>query len=162
MSRLNYCLILLIVASPMVLMLGCGPTPLKTEYVEGVVTLDGEIVPGATVMFVPATEGLGMSANGFTDENGVYKLSAKDPLAKPEAGTLPGEYIVMVIKNDVEVEMSAEEAEAAGVEYKPRPSGYSAPVTYIVPKKYNQKRTTDLKATVVEGENNIPLELTTK
>jgi hypothetical protein len=145
---------------------GCGGQPtLSTEYVEGVVTVDGQPVPEATVTFVPVTEGQGAPATGMTNAQGVYKLTATvtgEVAAKAEAGTLPGEYFVGVMKNLIETPMSQEEAEKAGVEYKPTDE-YSAPkITYVVPQKYNNPRESGLKVTVQAGKNDIPIELTSK
>jgi hypothetical protein len=145
-------------------MVGCGGQPtLSTEYVEGVVTVDGQPVPEATVTFVPVVEGQGAPATGMTNAQGVYKLTATvtgEVAAKAEAGTLPGEYHVGVMKNVIETPMSEEEAEQAGVEYTPADE-YAAPkITYEVPQKYNNPRESGLKVTVQAGQNNIPLELT--
>jgi hypothetical protein len=145
-------------------MVGCGGQPtLSTEYVEGVVTVDGQPVPEATVTFVPVVEGQGAPATGMTNAQGVYKLTATvtgEVAAKAEAGTLPGEYHVGVMKNVIETPMSQEEAEKAGVEYTPADE-YAAPkITYEVPQKYNNPRESGLKVTVQAGQNNIPLELT--
>jgi hypothetical protein len=146
-------------------MAGCGGQPtLNTEYVEGVVTLDGQPVPEATVTFVPVTEGQGASATGMTDQQGVYKLTAAvtgETAAVPEAGTLPGEYHVGVVKTIVETPMSEEEAEQAGVDYVPGDEYASAPkTTFVVPQKYNNPRESGIQVTVESGRNTIPLELT--
>lgn len=145
--------------------MGCdgGGATLKTEPVQGVVTLDGTPVEGATVMFVPVTKGSGLSATGYTDANGVYKLTANtsgEDVAKVEGGTLPGEYHVAVTKAVADVPLSEEEAMEQGVAYKPPAPGQAPQMTYIVPKKYQLAPRSGLKVTVQEGENNIPLELT--
>jgi hypothetical protein len=156
-------------AACLVFFTGCSGSPtLDTEPVEGVVTLDGTPVSGATVMFVAVNEGQGMSANGYTDENGIYRLTAVDTkgaVAEAEGGTLPGEYYVGVVKSETEAQMSAEEAYKQGVKLESS-SGSSAPkapeVTHIVPQKYNNPRQSGLKVTVQEGKNNIPIELSSK
>jgi hypothetical protein len=68
---------------------GCGS---GLSSAEGVVTLDGSPVEGATVTFVPAS-GEGMSASGQTDSNGKFRLSTS---GKP--GAKAGDYKVTVIK----------------------------------------------------------------
>ena len=147
-------------------MVGCGGQPtLSTEYVEGVVTVDGQPVPEATVTFVPVVEGQGAPATGMTNAQGVYKLTATvtgEVAAKAEAGTLPGEYHVGVMKNVIETPMSQEEAEEAGVEYNPVDEYAEPKITYEVPQKYNNPRESGLKVTVQAGQNNIPLELTSE
>ena len=78
--------------SPLVLWLivavGCGS---KLSPVNGVVTLDGKPVAGATVTFV--TSDGKMSATGYTDDSGSFSLSAGSQL-----GAYPGDYKVVVVK----------------------------------------------------------------
>jgi hypothetical protein len=147
--------------------LGCpGTTTLQTEYVEGVVTLDGEPLEGATVTFVPVSAGQGMSATGLTDAQGKYTLTAVgggEVEATAGAGTLPGEYHVGVVKLEMESppddEITEEEAKARGVEDEPSEKLAEPKITHIVPQKYNDPRKSGLKATVQEGDNSIPIEL---
>lgn len=144
--------------------LGCqGESSLPTEYVEGVVTLDGTPVEGATVAFQPVTDGQGMSASGYTDANGVYKLTAiggtEEGKPAVDAGTLPGEYYVMVMKAEAETGISQEEAEESGEKYSAPTGGKNPKMTYHVPKIYQNPRKSGLKVTVKEGDNEIPLEL---
>lgn len=84
---------------------GCGPggsAAIKTDLVEGVVTLDGQAVEGATVTFVPVQEGAGAAATGMTDAAGKYRLTAvgEGQGGAAGAGTLPGEYYVGVLKDE--------------------------------------------------------------
>ena len=167
MHRLNYGLLLFSLTVAPLAMTGCGGgggSDLDTQYVEGVVTLDGKPVPDATVTFVPVTAGQGASATGYTDANGVYKLTAvavgeTSASGEAEAGTLPGEYLVGVTKSVTVAPMSAEEAETKGIPYK-EPSVNEVPkTTHVVPQKYNDPQKSGLKATVTDGENTIPLEL---
>lgn len=141
---------------------GCAakPSAMKTEEVEGVVTLDGQPVPDATVTFVPVQAGNGASATGTTDAEGKYRLTAMASGASgsPGAGTLPGEYYVGVMKVSLPAIPTSEEA--VGPQGKQRPT--SAPLTHVVPEKYNTPQNSGLKATVKEGKNDIPLTLTTK
>jgi hypothetical protein len=69
---------------------GCG-SQLKTVKVEGVVTLDGKALPGATVTFTPLGEG--RSASGRTDRDGGFRLTT----FRTDDGALPGEYKVIVV-----------------------------------------------------------------
>jgi hypothetical protein len=69
---------------------GCGrPSVVK---VEGVVTLDGKPLPGATVSFMPAHEGQGQLASGRTDADGSFRLTT----FRTDDGALPGEYKIIV------------------------------------------------------------------
>ena len=146
------------------LLAGCsGGGALTTEYVEGVVTFDGQPVAEATVMFVPVAEGQGLSATGMTDAQGVYRLTAANlegKTAAPGTGTLPGEYYVGVIKSVSETPMSEEEAHEKGVPYVATQAGEAPPITHEIPQKYNNPKESGLKATVQSGKNTIPLELT--
>lgn len=142
-----------------ILLTGCGEV-LDTEPVTGKVTLDGDPVEGATVNFRPVDPEVGCSATGITDAEGIYKLTATDPTAKTDAGTLPGEYQITVFKNQAAEVVSTEEAEESGGEATTLAPGQDPEITYHVPKKYNMERTSGLKETVKEGENEINLELT--
>lgn len=148
-------------------LIGCGgPSTIKTEYVEGLLTVDGEPVPDATVQFVPVNEGQGLPAVGMTDERGIYTLTASpggDQRAEHGGGTTPGEYHVGIIANKVDTPMSPEEAEEAGIEYQPPSEAeqrQGPPITYVVPQKYNYPKGSGITVTVSEGKNDIPLELT--
>jgi hypothetical protein len=69
---------------------GCGGAG-KPVPVRGVVTLDGTPLPRATVLFLHQDAG-GRDANGFTDAEGVFRLST----FKPDDGALPGKYRVVI------------------------------------------------------------------
>lgn len=164
MKRLNSYLRALVSALGLALLTGCsGGSSLDTEYVEGVVTMNGAPVPDATVMFVPVSEGQGLSATGMTDAKGNYRLTAANTgvgMAAAGKGTLPGEYFVGVTKSIQEPELSEEEAFDKGVKYVAPKPGQAPKVTHVVPKKYNKAKESGLTATVKEGKNIIPLELT--
>jgi hypothetical protein len=141
---------------------GCGKTKVtvSTDLVEGVVTLDGQPVAGATVTFTPVKDGAGAPATGMTDSTGKYALTAIGTGmagAKPGAGTLPGEYYVGVLKDEMpSVPGSGQE-------------GYQAPQTdqvplaptmkHVVPEQFNDPQKSGIKVTVKSGKNDIPIEL---
>jgi len=75
---------------------GCSDGKLKTEPVRGVVTLDGKPLAEAAVSFVPKNDGEGAPGFGRTNEKGEYILQTM--AGNPNAGTLPGEYIVTISK----------------------------------------------------------------
>jgi hypothetical protein len=165
MHRLNCGLLLLGLAIYAVGMTGCGggEAVLDTEFVQGVVTLDGKPVAEATVVFVPVTEGKGVSATGRTDASGTYKLTAANTggaAATAEGGTLPGEYYVGVTKSVSETPLSEEEAFEKGVKYVAPAPGQAPKLTHEVPQKYNKPLESGLKVTVQAGTNDIPIELT--
>src|SRR5947208_10478634 len=73
---------------------GCGNRGLGK--VEGVVTLDGAPLSGATVSFMPVGEG--RAASGLTDGNGYFQLTT----FRTDDGALPGDYRVIVVLDDTE------------------------------------------------------------
>jgi len=138
------------------MLVGCGGTKsrgLKVEYVEGVVTLDGQPVPGASVIFHPVTPGgLTEPAGGYTNANGVYKLSSTN--GDPERGAVAGDYVVTVEKIEIIDPNMARS-------YDEQVMLPSLPITekHIVAEVYRVPATTPLKFTVTPGRNKIDLEL---
>jgi hypothetical protein len=164
-TKMRRDLLLLCAIASAVAVTGCGDATntLDTEYVEGVVTLDGEPVADATVTFVPVEEGQGAPATGMTDQQGVYTLTAAvtgEVSATHGAGTLPGEYYVGVTKMIVETPMSEEEAEKMGVEYISPATDTPPSITHVVPERYNSPRQSGIRVAVQAGSNDIPIELT--
>src|SRR5205823_4984131 len=70
----------------------------KTYKVEGLVTLDGKPLAGATVSFLPEAQD-GQPAAGLTGRDGVFRLQT----FYPGDGALPGSYKIVVTKSDDEV-----------------------------------------------------------
>ncbi len=73
---------------------GCGGKN-KAIKVEGIVTLDGKPVDGATVSFVPEG-GNGHPANGLTGSDGVFHLTT----FSPGDGAVAGDYKITVTRAD--------------------------------------------------------------
>lgn len=149
-------------AGMMLASVGCGEkkNTLKTEEVEGVVTLDGAPVPDATVTFVPVEMGKGATATGITDAEGKYRLTAVAPGFSPQpgSGTLPGEYNVGVVKVKLpEHPTSTEQAMP-----KPGQRPQNSAMTYVVPQKFENPLNSGIKKSVKEGKNDIPIDLTSK
>jgi len=142
-------LFLLMVAN----MSGCSDGRMKTEYVSGIITLNGEPLADATVGFGPKESGQGAVGFARTNEKGEYVLQAMN--GRPDAGTLPGEYAVTVAK------------------YKLVPTGrketnsYTGEITdemtsvFIFPKMatYANADTTPFVATVVKGKNRFDFDV---
>lgn len=82
--------LLVLLAGLLVAVSGCGGDTLVP--VEGIVTLDGKPVEGATVVFVP-DNAPGRPAQAFTDADGRFQLSTVS-----QRGAQPGTYKVLVTK----------------------------------------------------------------
>jgi len=137
---------------------GCNKSKfLKTEYVEGIVRLDGEIVPeGTEVMFSPVVEGKGMPAIGRTDKSGLYTLSSTDGV--PGKGAVEGDYKITVKYYEV---TEYEEGDPRA----PRDSYGNAQLStskLVTPPVYSQIMRTPLTYTVVKGKQTHDLDLVSK
>jgi hypothetical protein len=115
--------------------LGCGKSTPQGE-ISGKITFNGKPVAEGTVSFMNDSAGTGTEG---PLKDGNYKLNA--PLA-------PGEYKVMVTPLVVQQQDGGKGPEVA-IE-KPAPD---------IPKKYRVIGTTDLKATVKDGKQEINFEL---
>jgi len=153
----NRSVIVLLLIGPL-LLVGCGGSSgrsLQVEYVEGVVSLDGQPVSEASIAFLPKNEGNGTeAAGGFSDARGVYKLSSIN--GDFERGAVAGEYIVTVSKietNNPFEGMSEEEAEKAAAR------GLVPTQKELLPTIYQNRRNTPLSFTVNKGRNKIDIEL---
>ncbi|QDS87198.1 hypothetical protein EC9_13760 [Rosistilla ulvae] len=119
------------------LIAGCSGPPSDQPdlgQVTGVVTLDGEPLPAAQIVFQP-TEG--RASNGLTDAEGNYVLDFN--LDTP--GAKVGSHQVRITTFS-EVDPSQE------------------PTPELLPAKYHSK--TELTATVAAGDNEIPFDLQSK
>lgn len=139
---------------------------LDTAKVSGKVTLGGQPVEGAQVVFAP-TSGGGKAATGRTDASGNYALTTLDP----EDGALPGSYRVMISKTEggattpaVDTSgMTQEQADAASAEaYYSSAAAKEAgsrkaaeEVKDLLPAKYKNPGTSGFTAEVKSGENNV-------
>jgi hypothetical protein len=139
--------------------IGCGPPVVvrpATFQVTGTVTLDGSPVEGAAVSFVPAPGGT--AAAGTTDASGKYTLTTFEG----GDGALPGEYSVKIAKYEggpVATGTASEGDEGMmTAEYDAQAQGQEtddAGPKNLLPEKYNDESTSELKATVTEGTNSF-------
>jgi hypothetical protein len=133
-----------------------GDNQVDVYEVTGTVTLDGKPLADALVTFSPKA---GQPvATGQTDSSGKYTLQTYEA----GDGAAAGEYVALVYKN--EADASAASGPAAHDPNNPNPQAHSGPsrrtaVKSLVPQKYGSVDQSDLKVTVKEGENNIPLDL---
>jgi hypothetical protein len=85
---------------------GCGNRSLSK--VEGVVTLDGSPLSGATVSFMPVGEG--RAASGLTDGDGYFRLTT----FRTDDGALAGDYkVVVVVDNSERIPATTDEEKKA-------------------------------------------------
>ncbi|ADB18536.1 hypothetical protein Psta_3881 [Pirellula staleyi DSM 6068] len=126
---------------------GCGSSGMV--QVAGVVTLDGQPVEGAAVMFMPAE---GRPAEGYTDATGNFLLQTQTP----GDGVAPGVYRVTVVKTKVYgVEVNEDGTSGAF-----NPAAFRE--EFLVPKKYSMPDTSGLEYTIEPGMASLKLELTSK
>lgn len=130
---------------PAIAFVGCDNKNLPaTVPAEGVVTLDGKEVEGATVVFI-ADQG-SYNATGITDANGKFQLSAFDE----KTGAVPGSYKVEINKTIIE-----RKGESKGEAM--------SEVRYGLPAKYATIAKSGLEFTIPEkGDKNIKIELKSK
>jgi hypothetical protein len=112
--------------------LGCGPGGPEIATVEGTVTLDGEPLPNASVVFVPED---GRPAGATTDAQGHYELTFTE-----------GRQGAIVGKNKVRISTARDPSETPGGD--PIPA-----VPETIPMKYNAQ--TELEFTVEPGQRNV-------
>jgi hypothetical protein len=143
---------------------GCGS---GTNKVEGVVTLDGKPVQGASVSFMPQG-GTGQFADGFTDAEGRFTLATSG-----KAGVRSGTYKVVVTKTDaVAVEMvpgspeymskMKKEGPKAGPPAMRPGGGASSGPKSLLPAVYSKPDTTPLTQKVPPDSSPVKLELKSK
>ena len=154
MNKINF----LVLTGVMVcLVSGCSGSGIVTGYVEGVITLNGEPVPSATITFTPKADADGQAATGFSNENGVYKLTTQG--GKDEGGAIPGEYFVAISKSDVPI-IRLDQGSYDQQTVQSSAPGVTPRFDSKLPKYYGNPATSGLTATVNKGRNNIPFELT--
>jgi len=131
-----------------VVILGCNDGKLRTYPVSGTITYKGEPLAGATIGFVPKTEGQGDTGFGRTDARGFYQLQTMR--GNVNAGTTPGEYYVTVVK-----------VESVGTGVFVVESGVRSEAEETVsriPERYSTTQS-GLTATVVRGRNVFDFDL---
>jgi hypothetical protein len=118
-----------------------GPT---TVEVTGIVTMDGTPIEGANVVFSPSGgDDSRLASQATTDSAGRYRLRTHIGGGKFKSGIEPGKYDVAINKLDTA---------AIKTTY--------APPKNLLPAKYADAKTSQLKAEGVEGrENDFPFAL---
>ena len=120
--------------------MACGSTGPGMAQVSGKVTYKGNPVTKGTITFQATSPG-GRNATGMIDPGGYYRLQTENP----SDGALVGDYVVVISARDDEV-----------LDYIPKTP---VPPKYLVPAKFEDPKTSGLKATVKSGSNPIDFEL---
>lgn len=107
----------------------------------GVVTLDGAPVAGGNLSFIPVGAGAGASAT--TGADGTYEVRTGSG-----EGLAVGDYIVTVSANGPPVTRPG--------------SDLPFPGKLLTPKKYSTSQTSDLRASVQAGANELDFQLSSK
>ncbi|QDT63531.1 transthyretin-like family protein [Calycomorphotria hydatis] len=140
MNRKFVSLTLLSIGVTCIWSVGCQQRDIPTlGKVSGVVTLDGNPLPGASIVFSPEE---GRASSATTDENGQYLLRYTMDLN----GALIGTHTVII--TTAQEAYSDESGQGKNVKAK----------TELLPAKYHTN--TELKADVEQGENKIDFPLT--
>ena len=142
---------------------GCGPKGkgLKTEYVEGIITLNGAPLEGASVQFSPAdafstnpAPGQPEMANGLTDKSGKYTLSSIN--GDVGKGAVAGEYRVLVTKikaTTAELDESGKPVDGKGFGRDAAGNAITTIQEDLIPVIYRDRKKSPLSYTVVPGKN---------
>ncbi len=140
---------------------GCGKKGPPTQYIEGVVTLDGKPVEKALVSFIPTQPAdlsnpdnlnVPLIASGNCDTDGKFLISAIQG-GKIGAGTTEGEYRVMIVKKEITNAPVAQKN-------KPTPVMKGPPkFRYVVPKVFEDPNKSGIVVTVKKGVNKFDFAL---
>ena len=147
---------LLLLAAYLPCIAGCGGPTVRCE---GQVLLDGEPLPGATVMFIP--EDGSRVATGRTDTEGYFRLTTFEP----GDGALPGEHRVTVTAFVPWTPCGAGGSDDSGAEIDDGPAGSGdcnldfAPSRWTAPEFYSKPESSGLAATVGSGRRYFTFDL---
>lgn len=123
---------------------GCGGSGLKLVPVSGEVTLDGQPVADAAVVFTPLQGGPPASAT--TDAQGRYQLATNN-----QPGAVPGEHRVTITKQTMH-----------GITPDGMPGPGGIRIEWHVPERYSRAETSVLTATVGADKREFPFALSSK
>ncbi|MHB8897521.1 MAG: carboxypeptidase-like regulatory domain-containing protein [Thermoguttaceae bacterium] len=162
------CFASLICAVPLVSGCGGDSSDVGTVKADGVVTLDGSPVEGATVTFAPKAKE-GRAATGLTDASGKFSLTT----VQAGDGAMPGSYDVVVSKmvgGTSQVTARTQEEYYAEVKKRQgapgggeKPGADASAAKNELPEKYSVKERSGLTADVAAGaENSFKLDLSSK
>ncbi len=152
MSPRFFCLMLLGLSS-LASLSGCGRGIPAIVPVKGMVLLNGQPLPKATVQFVPERSDLGaeFTSMAVTDENGEFTLTCG---YKDRRGATVGQHTVVVTEagppDELRTSRDYREIQKYQAKLANRP----------IPPKYGSVSASPLKVEVKEGQEDVKLELT--
>jgi len=138
-SKYSFCL-----AAACLLLAGCGKSGLELFPVHGRVTLDGQPLADAGVMFLAGDNG--PSASGTTNSDGVFELMTVNAV-----GAIGGKHDVAIAKRKY-----------VGVKPGEPPAPGGLRVEWYSPKKYANPSTSGFSAEVSAEDNEFNFDLTSK
>ena len=160
---LRYCVCLSVLCGGLLSVSGCGHRRPPTVKTSGVVTLDGEPVDEAALMFVGSA---GRPSSATSNASGEFKVTTYGR----NDGLAPGEYKVSIAKYvllpkfqeryDAAMEQAKKEAEESGTEVEDVEMVFpdSAYVNEL-PAKYEEIETTDISVTIDKSTRGEPLRI---
>ena len=123
-------------------------TPSGIVYLEGTVTLDGNLISGVSVILHPRN-GEGTAAGGMTDARGIFTVTTHP--APAGSGAMAGEYDVTFSKVEVEVRDIPMMPAPAPAPSAARHTQAPPQRTYIIPQRYGRPSTSGLEPITVEA-----------
>ena len=140
---------------------GCNKKRMKGLVpAQGVVTLNGEPVAGAMIMFTPVQIGTEAVARAPTR---VVKGESVVLGGRPGVEDFPGDYNVTVVKDEFQGGLTLEQARVNSQnpdEARKQGSVEEATVIHYLPAKYADMNTTDLKVSIpAGGQKNLEIAL---
>jgi hypothetical protein len=125
---------------------GCGGSGVDLAPVEGMVTLDGQPVEKAGVLFTPEKAGTGPSASGTTDARGAFRLSTAN-----RPGAPLGDHLVLITKTKRPEPPRLPDGRIDEQQMLQMPA---AEVEHLVPVRYSNRADPQLRATVEPNVTN--------
>ncbi len=140
----------------LVIIVGCKGDGLNLAPAEGVVTLDGQPVADAGVMFLPVSPKQGPAASGATDQQGRFTMMTNN-----REGAPVGDHRVSINKADpFGVEIPPEQLENADFIQRRGLKVYKT--KHHLPPLYSDVETSNLTATVEDKRNVFEFKLNAK
>jgi hypothetical protein len=139
---------------------GCSSSGQPPTYpVKGTVTMKGQPVTSATVVFVPPEGASYQAATGITDSSGHFELST----FTGDDGAQAGDYNIKVSKFDSREPTKEEQRNYLSYEEEQKlqfgDDLPTPPARNLLPPKYNNEATSGFTFTVNKGQNTVELNL---